>query len=92
MGLNNIELITDRPLDVNLKEIYEVKKRYPDNPVIASLMVESRQEWKEIIKKSLAPTEENPCYCYGNVYSYEQSEDVFCKCVPCFFREKNIFD
>ena len=25
MGLNNIELITDRPLDVNLREISEVK-------------------------------------------------------------------
>ena len=29
MSLNNIELITDRPLDVNLREISEVKKRYP---------------------------------------------------------------
>src|SRR5215469_9542819 len=28
MGLNNIELITDRPLDVNLREIREVKRRY----------------------------------------------------------------
>ena len=41
MGLNNIELITDRPLDVNLREIAEVKKRYPNHAVIASLMVES---------------------------------------------------
>jgi len=40
MGLNNIELITDRPLDVNLREIYEVKKRYPNHAVIASLMVD----------------------------------------------------
>src|SRR5580704_5502346 len=42
MGLNNIELITDRPLNVNLREISEVKKRYPHHAVIASLMVESR--------------------------------------------------
>src|SRR3982074_2251550 len=41
MGLNNIELITDRPLAVNLREIAEVKKRYPRNAVIASLRVES---------------------------------------------------
>ena len=41
MGLNNIELITDRPLEVNLREIAEVKKRYPHHAVIASLMVES---------------------------------------------------
>ncbi len=53
MGLNNIELITDRPLDVNLREISEVKKRYPKHAVIASLMVESKREaWHEIVKRS----------------------------------------
>src|SRR5712675_1196512 len=51
MGLNNIELITDRPLAVNLREIAEVKKRYPKNAVIVSLMVESKREkWHEIVK------------------------------------------
>src|SRR5213594_1637159 len=53
MGLNNIELITDRPLDVNLREIGEVKKRYPHHAVIASLMVESRREaWHEIVRRA----------------------------------------
>jgi dihydropyrimidine dehydrogenase (NAD+) subunit PreA len=53
MGLNNIELITDRPLDVNLREISEVKKRFPKHAVIASLMVESKREaWHEIVKRS----------------------------------------
>src|SRR5437764_5578862 len=53
MGLNNIELITDRPLDVNLREIAEVKKRYPRHALIASLMVESRREaWHEIVRRS----------------------------------------
>src|SRR5579871_3787157 len=53
MGLNNIELITDRPLDVNLREISEVKKRYPRHAVIASLMVESRREaWHSITKQA----------------------------------------
>lgn len=52
MGLNNIELITDRPLDVNLKEITECKKKYPKHAVIVSLMVESKREaWHEIVKK-----------------------------------------
>ena len=51
MGLNNIELITDRPLEVNLREISEVKKRYPKHAVIASLMVETKEEWQEIIKQ-----------------------------------------
>ncbi|NNN06476.1 MAG: NAD-dependent dihydropyrimidine dehydrogenase subunit PreA [Elusimicrobia bacterium] len=51
-GFNNIELITDRPLAVNLKEIYEVKKRFPKNAVIASLMVPcERQAWHDITKK-----------------------------------------
>src|SRR5580658_10553302 len=31
MGFNNIELITDRTLDVNLKEIARVKKAHPKN-------------------------------------------------------------
>ena len=53
MGLNNIELITDRPLDVNLREIAEVKKRYPHHAVIASLMVESKREaWHDIVKQA----------------------------------------
>jgi dihydropyrimidine dehydrogenase (NAD+) subunit PreA len=53
MGLNNIELISDRPLEVNLREIAEVKKRYPKNAVIASLMVESKREaWHTIVRQA----------------------------------------
>jgi dihydropyrimidine dehydrogenase (NAD+) subunit PreA len=53
MGLNNIELITDRPLDLNLREITEVKKRYPKHAVIASLMVDSnRDAWHTIVRQS----------------------------------------
>jgi dihydropyrimidine dehydrogenase (NAD+) subunit PreA len=53
LGLNNIELISDRPIDVNLREIADVKKRYPKHAVIASLMVESKREtWHEIVKRS----------------------------------------
>src|SRR5213594_4455140 len=53
IGLNNIELITDRSLEVNLKEIAACKKKYPNNTVIASLMVESKKEaWQEITKKT----------------------------------------
>ncbi len=53
IGFNNIELITDRPLETNFKEIYEVKKRYPKHAVVVSLMVETEQEWKDIIKRSI---------------------------------------
>lgn len=51
LGFNNIELITDRPLEVNLKEMAEVKKRFPNHALIASLMVEpNREKWHEIVK------------------------------------------
>ncbi len=53
IGLNNIELITDRSLEVNLKEVAECKKKYPNHAVIVSLMVESKKEaWQEIVKRS----------------------------------------
>ena len=53
MGLNNIELISDRPIEVNLREIAEVKRLYPGHAVIASLMVESKREtWHEMVKRA----------------------------------------
>jgi dihydropyrimidine dehydrogenase (NAD+) subunit PreA len=53
MGLNNIELISDRPIETNLREITEVKKRYPHHAVIASLMVDSKREvWHDIVRRS----------------------------------------
>ena len=53
MGLNNIELISDRSVAQNCREIAEVKKRYPKHTVIASLMVESKREaWHEIVKRA----------------------------------------
>ncbi|MCC6768550.1 MAG: NAD-dependent dihydropyrimidine dehydrogenase subunit PreA [Bacteroidia bacterium] len=50
MGFNNIELITDRPLKDNLREIEEVKKRFPEHAVSASLMVETRDQWHQIMQ------------------------------------------
>ncbi len=53
MGFNNIELISDRPIEDNLREIAEVKKRFPDRAVIVSLMVESRRAaWHEMVKRT----------------------------------------
>jgi dihydropyrimidine dehydrogenase (NAD+) subunit PreA len=53
MGFSNIELISDRPLDVNLRELAEVKKRYPKQALIASLMVEStREAWHTIVRQA----------------------------------------
>jgi dihydropyrimidine dehydrogenase (NAD+) subunit PreA len=52
MGLNNIELITDRPLQINLDEITAVKKAWPDRAMVVSLMVPcTEQAWKDILKK-----------------------------------------
>ncbi len=52
MGLNNIELISDRPLEDNLREMAEVKKNHPHHALIASVMVESKREtWHNIIKR-----------------------------------------
>jgi dihydropyrimidine dehydrogenase (NAD+) subunit PreA len=53
MGFNNIELISDRPIEVNLQEIAEVKRQYPKHVVIASLMVESKREtWHEMVQRA----------------------------------------
>ncbi len=51
MGFNNIELITDRPLEVNLREIREVKRRFPKHAVVVSLMTETKHDWHTLIRK-----------------------------------------
>lgn len=52
MGLNNIELISDRPIEDNLREIASVKRRYPQNALIVSLMLEPRPEaWRDIVRR-----------------------------------------
>ena len=50
MGLNNIELITDRSLDINLEEITQVKQNWPDRALIVSIMVPCEEDaWKKIL-------------------------------------------
>lgn len=52
LGFSNIELITDRPLDINLQEIKEVKREYPDRAMVVSLMVPCVEDsWKAILKR-----------------------------------------
>ncbi|MDQ2088847.1 NAD-dependent dihydropyrimidine dehydrogenase subunit PreA [Marimonas arenosa] len=52
LALNNIELITDRPLETNLEEIARVKADYPDRAVIVSLMVPCTEEaWRAILPR-----------------------------------------
>lgn len=52
VGFNNIELISDRSPETNFREIREVKERWPHHPVIASLMVDTRERWHEFVKRS----------------------------------------
>ncbi len=50
LGLNNIELITDRPLEVNLREIAAVKRDWPDRAMVVSLMVPCEEAaWQRIL-------------------------------------------
>ncbi len=52
LGLNNIELITDRSLDINLEEITRVKRDYPDHALVVSLMVPLEEDaWKSILAR-----------------------------------------
>jgi dihydropyrimidine dehydrogenase (NAD+) subunit PreA len=58
LGLNNIELITDRPLQTNLDEIKRVKRDWPDRAMVVSLMVPCEERnWAEILKR----VEETDC-------------------------------
>src|SRR3954454_7489767 len=52
LAINNVELISDRPLELNLREIRDVKRMWPDRAVIVSAMVESTPEaWADIVRR-----------------------------------------
>ncbi len=52
LGFNNIELITDRPLQLNLDEIRAVKRSWPDRALVVSLMVPCEESaWKAILAR-----------------------------------------
>lgn len=52
-ALENIELVTDRELTIWLKEIEELRKKYPDHVVIASIMDDASKPegWQSMAKK-----------------------------------------
>lgn len=53
MGLNNIELISDRPLAINLKEIRECIRLFPDRAMVVSLMADNtREDWHKLIAQT----------------------------------------
>lgn len=52
IGWENIELISDRPLETMLKEFKQLKEEYPDRILIASIMEEyNKAGWEELIDR-----------------------------------------
>jgi dihydropyrimidine dehydrogenase (NAD+) subunit PreA len=50
IGFNNIELITDRPLNVNLQEVRQIKRDWPDRALIVSVMLPmNEQSWAKYV-------------------------------------------
>ena len=50
IGFNNIELITDRSLEINLREITQVKKAWADRALVVSMMLPCEEApWREIL-------------------------------------------
>lgn len=50
IGFNNIELISDRPLQTNLDEMRQIKRDWPDRAVIASVMLSMEEKvWAKYI-------------------------------------------
>jgi len=52
IGWQNIELISDRPFNVWIDELKQLKDKYPDGKVIASIMEEyNKDAWTEIVER-----------------------------------------
>jgi dihydroorotate dehydrogenase subfamily 1 len=55
IGWENIELISDRPFETWIDEFKEIKDKYPDRVLIASIMEEYRHDaWIEIVERCQA--------------------------------------
>jgi dihydropyrimidine dehydrogenase (NAD+) subunit PreA len=53
VGISNIELISDRPPEVNFAEVADIKRRYPNQAVVVSLMVEAKPEtWYDFVQRA----------------------------------------
>ena len=51
IGFENIELISDRPIDIWLDEFRQIKKEYPNHVLIASIMEEyEKSRWQELTR------------------------------------------
>ncbi|MBT8136519.1 MAG: NAD-dependent dihydropyrimidine dehydrogenase subunit PreA [Gammaproteobacteria bacterium] len=52
IGFNNVELITDRPLQTNLDEMRQIKRDWPDRALVASVMLPMEEKyWAEYMPR-----------------------------------------
>src|SRR5207245_9752056 len=52
IGFENIELISDRPIEVWLEQFRQIKKDYPKNVLVASIMEEyNKDRWQELTRR-----------------------------------------
>ena len=49
-GFKNMEMISDKPLEVNLEYINKLKRDYPNKVVAVSIMGSTKEEWEELSK------------------------------------------
>ncbi len=52
IGLENIDLISDRDVGEVLKEVADLKERYPEQVLIVSIMAGNEKDWKEITRRA----------------------------------------
>lgn len=50
-GFKNMEMISDKPLEVNLKNMARLKREYPHKVMIASIMGSNDDEWRTLAQK-----------------------------------------
>ena len=50
-GFKNIEQLSEKTLEENLEIFRKLKKNYPDNVLIVSIMGRNEQEWEDITRK-----------------------------------------
>jgi len=50
MGLENIDLISEHNVDDWLPEIPKLKKDFPDQVLIASIMASKKEDWQELVR------------------------------------------
>ncbi|MCE1249098.1 MAG: NAD-dependent dihydropyrimidine dehydrogenase subunit PreA [Firmicutes bacterium] len=51
MGLKNIDLISEHKVDEWLPEITKIKKEFPNNVLIASIMASKKEDWQDLVTR-----------------------------------------